>query len=149
MNLLQQFENRQMDKLRKSIPVFGPGDTVSVHVKIREGERERVQKFEGLCIARRNASINSSFCIRRVSGGFGVERVFSIFSPLIQSVECLRKGQVRRGKLYYVRTLSHKKARIKERKSFISKGVVKDSSMGFSKNVCHSKNQIQSTQPLL
>lgn len=120
MNCVEAFNARQISRLREGkedFPVFGPGDTVSVHIKIREGERERIQRFEGLCLARRNAGINSSFVIRRVSGGFGIERVFPLYSPLIHHIECLRRGRVRRNKIYYVRDLSRKEARIPERKS--------------------------------
>ena len=116
--LLEEFNQRQKERLqqgRSSLPVFGPGDTLAVHVKIREGERERIQRFEGLCIGRRNAGVCSSFLVRRVSGGVGIERIFPLYSPIIHSIECLRRGKVRRSKLYYVRTLSRKKARIKEK----------------------------------
>jgi large subunit ribosomal protein L19 len=118
MNIVQQFDQREVQRLtegKKPIPVFGPGDTVSVHVRIREGERERIQRFEGLCIARRDAGLHSSFLVRRVSSGMGIERRFALYSPMIDQIECLRRGVVRRNKLYYVRTLSRKQARIKER----------------------------------
>jgi large subunit ribosomal protein L19 len=117
-NLVQAFNQRQIDKLREGkdpYPEFGPGDTLSVHVKIREGERERVQRFEGLCLSRRNAGVASSFRVRRISGGVGIERVFPLYSPLIHNIECLRRGKVRRNKIYYVRKLSRKLGRIKER----------------------------------
>lgn len=117
-SVLERYNAQQMAQLtqgKKPIPVFGPGDTLVVHVRIREGERERIQKFEGLCIARRDAGLHSSFLLRRVSGGIGIERRFSLYSPLIDQIECLRRGKVRRNKLYYVRALSRKKARIKER----------------------------------
>lgn len=118
MNVLQAYDARQIERLqegKKPIPVFGPGDTLIVHVKIREGERERIQRFEGLCIARTNAGLHSSFLLRRISGGIGIERRFPLYSPSIDHIECLRRGLVRRNKLYYVRTLSRKKSRIKER----------------------------------
>ena len=118
MNAVQLFNQRQVERLttaKKPIPVFGPGDTVSVHVRIREGERERIQRFEGLCIARRDAGLHSSFLVRRISSGMGIERRFALYSPLIDHIECLRRGIVRRNKLYYVRTLSRKQARIRER----------------------------------
>ncbi|WP_419469451.1 50S ribosomal protein L19 [Candidatus Hydrogenosomobacter endosymbioticus] len=99
---------------------FSPGDAVRVHVKISEGDRERVQKFEGVCIARRNAGLHSTFCIRRVAdGGVGVERVFQLYSPKISKIENVRRGKVRRSKIYYMRGLSGKKARIKEKKDKI------------------------------
>jgi len=116
MNSLQKFEQLQMERLRRDDPAFRPGDSVRVHVKIVEGTRARVQKFEGVCIARRNAGVNSSFTVRRVSGCFGLERVFPLYSPSIAAIECVREGRVRRAKLYYLRKLSGKKARIKERK---------------------------------
>ncbi len=118
MNILQKFEERQKEKLctgRPDIPVFGPGDLLNVYVKIREGDRERVQRFEGVCIARRNAGLHSSFTVRRVTSGFGVERVFPIYSPIIDRIENMRRGKVRRAKLYYLRELTGKKARIRER----------------------------------
>jgi large subunit ribosomal protein L19 len=117
MNVLQQFEAAQQSKLlnNRTDPVFGPGDSVRIYVKIVEGTRSRIQKFEGVCIARKNAGLNSSFTVRRVSGAFGVERVFPLCSPNIEKIECSKRGRVRRAKLYYLRGLSGKKARIKER----------------------------------
>lgn len=124
MNCVQAFNQRQMEKLEqmrsKPFPKFGPGDTVSVHLKIREGEKERIQRFEGLCIGMRNAGVHSSFRVRRVSGEYALERVFKIYSPLIDHIDCLRRGKVRRAKLYYIRALSQKKARIKERTRAVS-----------------------------
>jgi len=116
MNLLQTFENEQLKKLteNKTIPDFKAGDTLKVLVKVVEGTRERVQAFEGLCIARKNAGINSSFTVRKISYGEGVERVFPLYSPNIEIV-LLRKGIVRRAKLYYLRGLTGKKARIAEK----------------------------------
>ena len=118
MNSLQKFEKRQQDALmagRPSIPVFTPGDTLIVHVRVREGERERIQRFEGVCIARRNAALHSSFTVRRVTNGFGLERLFPLYSPIIDHIEVVRRGRVRRAKLYYLRELTGKKARIRER----------------------------------
>lgn len=124
MNALQAFNARQVERLREGknpIPVFGPGDTVTVDVKIKDTNRsdgkvrERIQRFEGLCLGRRNAGIHSSFRVRRIMGGFGFERVFKLYSPLIEKIECVRRGKVRRNKIYYIRTLSRKKARLKER----------------------------------
>ena len=97
------------------MPEFGPGDTVKVSVKVVEGERERVQAFEGVCIARKNAGINSSFTLRKISYGEGVERIFPLYSPRITAIEVMRRGAVRRAKLYYLRGLTGKKARIQER----------------------------------
>lgn len=116
MNILQQIEKDQIQKLMegKVIPEFAPGDTVKVNVKVVEGNRERIQAFEGVCIARKNASINSAFTVRKISYGEGVERVFPLFSPKI-TIEVVRRGSVRRAKLYYLRDLKGKKARISEK----------------------------------
>jgi large subunit ribosomal protein L19 len=115
MNILQQVEKEQLTKLNRKIPSFAPGDTVKVLVKVIEGTRERVQAYEGVCIARSNAGINSSFTVRKISYGEGVERVFPLHSPKIE-IEVVRKGSVRRAKLYYLRDLTGKKARISEKK---------------------------------
>ncbi|HEY0522811.1 MAG TPA: 50S ribosomal protein L19 [Stellaceae bacterium] len=117
MNLLQTLEQEQIDKLvaDRPIPDFQPGDTVRVSVKVVEGERERVQAFEGVCIARRNAGINSSFTLRKISYGEGVERVFPLYSPRLTTIEVVRRGKVRRAKLYYLRGRTGKAARIAER----------------------------------
>jgi large subunit ribosomal protein L19 len=117
MNLLQQLEREQVDRLvaDRPIPKFQPGDTVRVSVKVVEGERERVQAFEGVCIARRNAGVNSSFTLRKISYGEGVERVFPLYSPRIGAIEVIRRGVVRRAKLYYLRGRTGKRARIAER----------------------------------
>lgn len=116
MNILQKFEKAQVERLTRSDPAFRPGDTVCVHVKISEGDRSRIQKFEGVCIARRNAGLNSSFTVRHTLASFGVERVFPLYSPLVTKIELARRGRVRRAKLYYLRHLSGKKARIAERR---------------------------------
>ena len=110
-NLLQQFEAAQ---IKRSLPDFGPGDTVVVNVKVKEGNRERVQAYEGVCIARKNAGLNSAFTVRKISHGTGVERVFQTHSPVIESVSVKRRGKVRGAKLYYLRGLEGKKARIQE-----------------------------------
>jgi len=111
-DIIQQLEQEQMNK---EIPAFGPGDTVVVQVKVKEGDRERLQAYEGIVIARRNRGLNSSFTVRKISHGEGVERVFQTYSPLVASVEVKRRGDVRRAKLYYLRALSGKAARIKEK----------------------------------
>ncbi len=111
MNLIQQFEAEQMTR---SFPEFSPGDTVIVNVKVKEGNRERVQAYEGVCIARKNAGLNSAFTVRKISHGTGVERVFQTHSPIIDSVQVKRRGKVRGAKLYYLRGLEGKAARIKE-----------------------------------
>jgi large subunit ribosomal protein L19 len=110
-NIIQQLEAEQL----KKIPEFSPGDTVVVNVKVIEGNRERVQAFEGIVIAKRNRGINSSFTVRKISHGEGVERVFQSHSPIIESVKLKRRGDVRRAKLYYLRNLAGKAARIKEK----------------------------------
>ena len=111
-NIIEQLESEQ---LNKDIPDFSPGDTVTVQVKVKEGERERLQAFEGVVIAKRNRGLNSAFTVRKISNGVGVERVFQTHSPAIGSVKVKRKGDVRRAKLYYLRELSGKSARIKEK----------------------------------
>ena len=117
MNIIEQFEKDQIKSLvkGKKIPQFHPGDTVRVNVKVREGTRERIQAFEGVCIRKKNRGLSSSFTVRKISFGEGVERVFPIFSPSIDSILIVRSGQVRRAKLYYLRDLTGKKARIVER----------------------------------
>ena len=117
MNIIEQFEKDQIKSLVKckKIPQFHPGDTVRVNVKVREGTRERIQAFEGGCIRKKNRGLSSSFTVRKISFGEGVERVFPIFSPSIDSISIVRSGQVRRAKLYYLRDLTGKKARIVER----------------------------------
>jgi large subunit ribosomal protein L19 len=116
MNLIKQLEDEQVAKLtaERAVPRFEPGDTLKVHVKVQEGNRERIQVFEGLCIARRNAGLNSSFTVRKISYGEGVERVFPLHSPSIWEIEVARKGMVRRAKLYYLRGLRGKASRIAE-----------------------------------
>jgi large subunit ribosomal protein L19 len=117
MNLLQTLEAEQMAKLvaARPVPKFEPGDTVRVSVKVVEGERERIQAFEGVCIARKNAGINSNFTLRKISYGEGVERIFPLYSPRITAIEVVRRGAVRRAKLYYLRGRTGKAARIAER----------------------------------
>jgi len=115
MNLIQKIEQEEIQRLKRAIPDFSPGDTVIVSVNVVEGERKRVQAFEGMVIAKRNRGLNSSFIVRKISSGEGVERTFQTYSPLIASVEVKRKGEVRRAKLYYLRERSGKSARIRER----------------------------------
>jgi large subunit ribosomal protein L19 len=116
MNLLQQLEREQVAKLSagKDMPDFAPGDTVIVNVKVVEGERTRIQAYEGVCIARSGTGLNANFTVRKISYGEGVERVFPLYSPMIDSIKLVRRGKVRRAKLYYLRGLRGKKARITE-----------------------------------
>ena len=116
-NLLETFEKQQIEKLtsKKRVPAFRPGDTLKVTVRITEGSKSRLQAFEGICIARKNNSVNSNFTVRKISHGEGVERVFPLFSPLVEKIDVVRKGNVRRAKLYYLRELSGKKARIADK----------------------------------
>src|SRR6202790_770052 len=115
MNLIKQLEQEQMSKLGKTIPPFEPGDTVSVNVKVVEGERTRIQAYEGVCIGRSGSGINENFTVRKISYGEGVERVFPLYSPLVDSIKVVRRGKVRRAKLYYLRGRRGKSARIGER----------------------------------
>jgi large subunit ribosomal protein L19 len=117
MNLIQTLEKEQLEKLSagKDIPAFGPGDTVIVNVKVKEGERTRVQAYEGVCIGRSGGGLNESFTVRKISYGEGVERVFPLYSPMIDSIKVVRKGKVRRAKLYYLRGRRGKSARIVEK----------------------------------
>ena len=115
MNLIQQLEQEEIARLGKEIPAFAPGDTVIVSVRVIEGTRSRLQAYEGVVIARRNRSLNSSFIVRKISSGEGVERTFQLYSPSIEKIEVKRRGDVRRAKLYYLRDRSGKSARIKEK----------------------------------
>lgn len=115
MNLIQQLEHEEIARLGKEIPEFAPGDTVIVSVRVIEGTRSRLQAYEGVVIARRNRSLNSSFIVRKISSGEGVERTFQLYSPSIEKIEVKRRGDVRRAKLYYLRDRSGKSARIKEK----------------------------------
>ena len=119
VNLIQQLEKEQFDKMSagKEIPDFAPGDTLVVNVKVVEGDRTRVQAYEGVCIGRSGGGLNESFTVRKISYGEGVERVFPIMSPMIDSIKVVRRGKVRRAKLYYLRNLRGKSARIVEKKS--------------------------------
>jgi large subunit ribosomal protein L19 len=122
MNIIQQLEQEQIAKLGKTIPDFQPGDTVIVNVKVKEGERTRVQAYEGVCIARSGGGLHENFTVRKISYGEGVERVFPLYSPLIDSIKVVRRGAVRRAKLYYLRDRRGKSARIAERTERQDKG---------------------------
>jgi|SRR5688572_26435079 large subunit ribosomal protein L19 len=115
MNLIEKLEQEEMKRMKKTVPVFAPGDTVIVRVNVVEGDKKREQAFEGVVIARRNRGLRSSFIVRKISSGEGVERTFQTYSPLIAGIEVKRKGEVRRAKLYYLRARSGKSARIRER----------------------------------
>jgi len=120
MNILQKLEADQLAELKskRNVPEFSPGDTLRVYVKVSEGDRARTQAYEGICVARKNAGLNSSFTVRKISFGEGVERVFPLYSPRLDSIELVRRGQVRRAKLYYLRGRTGKSARIAEKKDF-------------------------------
>ena len=128
MNMIETLEKEEAERLLKSrkIPEFQPGDTVRVNVRIKEGERERVQAFEGVCIGRSGAGLHESFTVRKISFGEGVERVFPVFSPMIESIEVKRRGAVRRAKLYYLRDRRGKSARIAERAMGASREEARD-----------------------
>ncbi len=115
MNLIERLEQEEIARLGKTLPEFSPGDTVVVQVKVKEGDKERLQAYEGVVIAKRNRGLNSSFIVRKISAGEGVERTFQTYSPLIAGIELKRRGDVRRAKLYYLRDRSGKSARIKEK----------------------------------
>jgi large subunit ribosomal protein L19 len=115
MNIIQQLEAELAAELKPEVPAFAPGDTLRVQVRVREGQRERLQAFEGVCIARSGGGINESFTVRKISFGEGVERVFPIYSPLVEEIEVVRRGKVRRAKLYYLRGRQGKSARIAEK----------------------------------
>ncbi len=118
MNLIEEIERDEIDRVTEAreLPEFGPGDTVRINVKVTEGSRERVQAFEGVCIARKNRGLNSSFTVRKISYGEGVERIFPLYSPVIDSIQVVRRGAVRRAKLYYLRGRRGKSARIAEKR---------------------------------
>lgn len=123
MNTIQKLEQEQIAQLTdgKTIPDFTPGDTVRVHVKVKEGQRERIQAYEGVCIARKNSGVNSAFTVRKISFGEGVERVFPLYAPIIDHIELVRHGRVRRAKLYYLRGRRGKSARIAEDAAAVQK----------------------------
>lgn len=122
MNIIEQINQETIQTLGTDVPEFGVGDTLRVHVKVTEGTRERIQVFEGVCIARKNNSVNSNFTVRKLSFGEGVERVFPLYSPVVDKIECVRRGDVRRAKLYYLRGRRGKSARIAEKNDFGKKG---------------------------
>jgi large subunit ribosomal protein L19 len=132
MNLLKQIENEHIAKLSagKQIPEFQPGDTVLVNVKVVEGERSRVQAYEGVCIGRAGAGLNENFTVRKISYGEGVERVFPLYSPMIDSIKVVRRGKVRRAKLYYLRGRRGKSARITERQDHSQAGAAAPAAAG-------------------
>jgi large subunit ribosomal protein L19 len=121
MDIIATLEKEEIERLGRKIPVFAPGDTVIVSVSVVEGERKRVQAYEGVVIAKRNRGLNSSFVVRKISSGEGVERTFQTYSPLIAGIEVKRKGDVRRAKLYYLRDRSGKSARIREKLAHVRK----------------------------
>src|SRR5262245_56255149 len=127
MNLIQTIEQEEISRLGKTVPAFAPGDTVVVNLNVVEGDRKRVQAYEGVVIAKRNRGLNSSFIVRKISSGEGVERTFQTYSPLIASIEVKRRGDVRRAKLYYLRQRSGKSARIRERLHSVDRGGEADS----------------------
>lgn len=122
MNTLQKLEKEYITKLTasKTVPEFAPGDTLRVNVRIIEGDNERIQAFEGICIARKNSGLNSSFTVRKISHGEGVERIFPLYSPRVDTIDVIRRGDVRRAKLYYLRKLTGKAARIREKREFVA-----------------------------
>jgi large subunit ribosomal protein L19 len=121
MSMIGELEREQIAKLTagRAVPDFGPGDTLRVHVKVIEASRERIQVYEGVCIGRKNSGLNSSFTVRKISYGEGVERVFPLYSPLVARIEVARRGDVRRAKLYYLRGRTGKRARIAEKTSYV------------------------------
>lgn len=135
MSLLENFEKKQINELtgNKEYPLFFPGDTLKVHLKIKEGEKERIQIFEGVCISKKNSGLNSSFTMRKISYGEGVERVFPLYSPQIAKIELSKSGDVRRSKLYYLRGRSGKSARITEKNKFTQQKQASSSTVQDSK----------------
>ena len=132
MNVIEEIEREHLEKLDRDIPRFAPGDTLKVNVKVVEGSRERTQVYEGVCIGRKNAGLNSSFTVRKISSGEGVERVFPLYSPNVAGIEVVRRGDVRRAKLYYLRGRTGKRARIAEKTD------------GFSAKLTEANKKLQS-----
>jgi len=149
MNTLEKYEKSQLKNLTsdKSYPEFNAGDTIKVHLKIKEGEKERVQVFEGVCIAKKNAGLNSAFTVRKISYGEGIERVIPLFSPQISKIELVKSGDVRRSKLYYLRERSGKSARISEKNVF-SKTDSKVSDTSEKSNKEDSSEKIENPESL-
>lgn len=148
MNLVEKFEQEQLEKLSKGkqLDEFKPGDTVRVNVKIVEGQSERVQAFEGVCIAKKNRGLNSSFTVRKISHGEGVERVFPLFSPRIEGVKLVRSGDVRRAKLYYIRDLAGKAARIREKIDFLGEEFLKSGAAAPQADTAGNQNEQVATE---
>jgi len=126
MNIIEEIEKEEIARLGKTIPEFAPGDTLKVNVRVKEGERERVQAYEGVCIGRAGSGLNENFTVRKISFGEGVERVFPVHAPIVQSIEVVRRGKVRRAKLYYLRNRRGKSARIIEKVDNSAKGSAKE-----------------------
>ena len=151
-NILENFEKDQMQQLLsgKTYPKFNSGDTLKVHLKVKEGEKERIQVFEGVCIAKKNAGINSSFTVRKISYGEGIERVLPYYSPQISKIEVVKKGDVRRSKLYYLRSRSGKSARITEKASFNNNDNLKknNTDVGVKKTIEVSEKKVKSEETL-
>ena len=152
-NTLENFEKDQMQQLLygKTYPKFNSGDTLKVHLKVKEGEKERIQVFEGVCIAKKNAGINSSFTVRKISYGEGIERVLPYYSPQISKIEVVKRGDVRRSKLYYLRGRSGKSARITEKTSFSNNDNLKKNNTdnGVKKTVEVSEKTLKSEETSL
>ena len=148
-NILENFEKDQMQQLLsgKTYPKFNSGDTLKVHLKVKEGEKERIQVFEGVCIAKKNAGINSSFTVRKISYGEGIERVLPYYSPQISKIEVVKRGDVRRSKLYYLRSRSGKSARITEKASFSNNDNLKNNTdVGVKKTIEVSEKKVKSEE---
>ena len=149
-NTLENFEKDQMQQLLygKTYPKFNSGDTLKVHLKVKEGEKERIQVFEGVCIAKKNAGINSSFTVRKISYGEGIERVLPYYSPQISKIEVVKRGDVRRSKLYYLRSRSGKSARITEKASFNNNDNLKknNTDVGVKKTIEVSEKKVKSEE---
>ena len=151
-NILENFEKDQIQKLlsEKTYPKFNSGDTLKVHLKVKEGEKERIQVFEGVCIAKKNAGLNSSFTVRKISYGEGIERVLPYYSPQINKIEVVKKGDVRRSKLYYLRSRSGKSARITEKTSFNNSDNLKyNTDVKVKKTIEASENNVENEETLL
>ena len=152
-NILENFEKDQMQQLMsgKTYPEFNSGDTLKVHLKVKEGEKERIQVFEGVCIAKKNAGVNSSFTVRKISYGEGIERVLPYYSPQINKIEVVKKGDVRRSKLYYLRSRSGKSARITEKASFTNSDNLKknNTEVGIKKTAEVSEKNLKNEETSL